>query len=60
MKLLFIALFLITIVSAPSAFSGETTPKNTTSVDKKPPHGDDGTGGNGGNGGGTLPIILDR
>lgn len=58
MKTLLIALFLITVVSAPSAFSGETSPKNTTSVDKKPPHGDDGTGG--GNGGGVLPIIIDR
>jgi hypothetical protein len=58
MKTLLIALFLITVVSAPSAFSGEASPKSTTSIDKKPPHGDDGTGGNGG--GGTLPLILDR
>ena len=60
MKSILIALFLVSIVSAPTAFSGETSAKTTTTtdVDKKPPHGDDGTGGNAG--GGNSPVIFDR
>lgn len=61
MKSLLIALFLITAVSAPTAFSAEKSLSGeTTSTDKAPPHGDDGTGGNGGNGGSGGVIILDR